>query len=69
MDVNPRVIYRPSGYLNNLFSHQDYCGRTPLMVACMTGNEVAVKILVTQPEIDLETRDNEGERGEFVYLD
>ena len=36
----------------------------------MTGNEVAVKILVTQPEIDLETRDNEGERGEFiVYLD
>ena len=56
--------------MDHLFSHQDYCGRTPLMVACMTGNEVAVKILVTQPVIDLETRDNEGERGEFiVYLD
>lgn len=45
------------------FSHKDYCGRTPLMVACMTGNEVAVRTLVTQPEIDLETRDNEGEWG------
>ena len=32
------------------------------MVACMTGNEVAVKTLVTQPEIDLECRDNEGEQ-------
>ena len=32
------------------------------MVACMTGNEVAVKTLVAQPEIDLECRDNEGEQ-------
>ena len=32
------------------------------MVACMTGNEVAVKTLVAQPEIDLECRDNEGEK-------
>ena len=49
---------------------QDYCGRTPLMIACMTGNEVAVRRLVTQPEIDLYCQDDQGS-GQitgFVYL-
>ena len=40
---------------------KDYLGRTPLMVACITGNEAAVRSLCAQPEIDLYCRDNEGE--------
>ena len=44
IDVNPR----------------DSQGRTPLMIACMTGNEAAVRSLVAQPEIDLDCRDDKG---------
>ena len=39
---------------------KDYLGRTPLMVACITGNEAAVRSLCAQPEIDLYCKDNEG---------
>ena len=43
---------------------KDYLGRTPLMVACITGNEAAVRSLCAQPEIDLYCRDNEGKNPE-----
>ena len=39
---------------------RDSQGRTPLMIACMTGNEAAVRSLVAQPEIDLDCRDDKG---------
>ena len=44
IDLNPRDCY----------------GRTPLMIACMTNNEEAVRTLLSQPTIDLFTRDDQG---------
>ena len=39
---------------------KDCYGRTPLMIACMTNNEEAVRILLAQPTIDLFTKDDQG---------
>ena len=40
---------------------KDSYGRTPLMIACMTNNEEAVKSLLAQPTIDLNIKDDQGE--------
>ena len=39
---------------------KDCYGRTPLMIACMTNNEDAVRTLLSQPTIDLFTKDDQG---------
>ena len=40
---------------------KDSYGRTPLMIACMTNNEEAVKSLLAQSTIDLNIKDDQGE--------
>ena len=39
---------------------KDCYGRTPLMIACMTNNEEAVRTLLAQPTIELFTKDDQG---------
>ena len=39
---------------------QDNEGRTPLMIACLLGNEEAVRRLVIMPDIDLYCTDDRG---------
>ena len=48
------------GVKNIDLNPKDCYGRTPLMIACMTNNEEAVRTLLAQPTIDLFTKDDQG---------